>query len=96
MQLRQFYQQIPVLVEKELLELLPIFLIASDRNQHMIYQQGRSSHQNSNFVVPRIQVSYWSNTVGGNIPTHTPPSGTPKGIPPEIRPSQSSRQQSRT
>jgi hypothetical protein len=74
MQLRQFYQQIPVLVEEELLELLPIFLIASDRNQ-----QGRSSHQNSNFSVPRIQVSYWNNTVGGNIPSPPPHTHTAFG-----------------
>jgi hypothetical protein len=56
------------------------------------YQQGRSS-SHSNFVVPRIQVSYWSNTVGGNIPP--PPSGNPKVIPPEMRPSHS-RQRSRS
>jgi hypothetical protein len=58
------------------------------------YQQNRSSqHQHSNFAVPRIQVSYWSNTAGGNIPP--PPSGTPKVIPPEMRPSLS-RQRSRS
>jgi hypothetical protein len=44
-------------------------------------------------VVPRIQVSYWSNTAGGNIPP--PPPGTPKVIPPEMRPSHS-RQRSRS
>jgi hypothetical protein len=61
-----FYQQ--VLVVEELLDLLPNFLIATDRKK---YQQGRSSHQYSNFAVPRIQVSLWSNTAGGNIPPPT-------------------------
>jgi hypothetical protein len=61
-------------------------------DRHRSHHQGRSSHH-SNFVVPRIQVSYWSNTVGGNIPP--PPSGTPKVIPAEMRPSHS-RQRSRS
>jgi hypothetical protein len=62
-------------------------------DRHRSQYRDRSSHQHSNFAVPRIQVSYWSNTVGGNIPP--PPSGTPKVIPPEMRPSLS-RQRSRS
>nr|CAH0107537.1 unnamed protein product [Daphnia galeata] len=55
---------------------------------------GRSHHSSTNnFVVPRIQVSYWNNTVGGHIPP--PPSATPKVIPAEMRPSHS-RQRSKS
>ena len=56
---------------------------------------GRSHHSSAtnNFVVPRIQVSYWNNTVGGHIPP--PPSATPKVIPAEMRPSHS-RQRSKS
>ncbi|XP_046633551.1 uncharacterized protein LOC124312974 isoform X1 [Daphnia pulicaria] len=62
-------------------------------DRHRSQYHRSSSHQHSNFVVPRIQVSYWSNTAGGNIPP--PPPGTPKVIPPEMRPSHS-RQRSRS
>lgn len=50
----------------------------------------------TSFNVPRIQVSYWNNTVGGNIPP--PPSSTPKIIPGEMRPQTGShsRQRSRS
>jgi hypothetical protein len=62
-------------------------------DRHRSQYQGRSSsHQHSNFSVPRIQISYWSNTAGGNIPP--PLSGTPKVNPPEMRPSYN-RQRSR-
>lgn len=59
------------------------------------HRSGRSSshHSATNFVVPRIQVSYWNNTVGGHIPP--PPSATPKVIPAEMRPSHS-RQRSKS
>ncbi len=53
-----------------------------------------SSHSSSAFVVPRIQVSYWNSSAGGNIPP--PPSSTPKTIPAESRPQTTSRQRSRS
>ena len=46
------------------------------------------------FVVPRIQVSYWNTSVGGSIPP--PPSATPKSIPAEMRPVTRQRSKSST
>ncbi len=37
-------------------------------DRHRSQYQGRSSHQHLNFVVPRTQLFYLSNTVGSNIP----------------------------
>lgn len=63
-------------------------------DRHRSQGRSQSHHPPTSFNVPRIQVSYWNNTVGGNIPP--PPSSTPKIIPGEMRPQTSSRNRQRS
>ncbi|KAI9561357.1 hypothetical protein GHT06_012314 [Daphnia sinensis] len=63
-------------------------------DRHRSQGRSQSNHPPTSFNVPRIQVSYWNSTVGGNIPP--PPSSTPKIIPGEMRPQTNSRNRQRS